>query len=924
MDLSKDQHAELLKSIKSYMDADELYTYTVEFVSPLLRADMDDTIRRLIYQTEYGGFGCKYTMSTELEITLGDTFARVDNKNAIKKYWLDGDLPKLKARRRQEIEALDLEDFGLKFHLDREEETTVKVDEEDGDREYIYKNKYLITPVDDTPLTIVFSTIKKGTGTSFRSSKALGSDPTYQLSFEFNRSLQGSKEDVDLDAVIAQIVLVTVLVQGGYQLQRVSRQDSVRKSFHQLVEYKEGGDYHSLNVLSLPVAMQRKNLVEGNGINVLNDYAFSLQPHGEAVMVYINDDDKNRDSHGLVYLIDAGLNFYPTDIQLPKLAGTLIQGTWVRSLAAVFMSDLLWDNGKDVRKRHLNVRRGKPDKCRINYLREAVKTIVDHESIVSFRIMEYKCDSGEKLFSTINDLWTKKDAMEYAVEGIIFTPIRESYPEKGGIWEQQLIWRPPGQNYINFLVTAEKDDDGTDIISPLLVEGSERLEQYKTLELHVGASESEYDNTEKRWNRDYVSKLFNPFHQDDLDAQEHNHATVLINSNHQMLTMSPYTGQQQTIRDDYIVSMAYDINAEHFKWKPIAVDLRTTERYSRGDPGYYFPERLANRTWESMIQPVTTDMIISGVIVEAKPFGQEGGALSKLDLAETRYPYQNFHRLVVNRLLLQEVALDRDHMTGDLIDFACGRGSDVINWKHAKFANVVSLDINKPCINYAKEFYKRFESPKPTAHYIWADASQLIFPKQRAGLNKLAKIALREYLPSKWIFDVATLEYSLPYYFENEEKLRGLMQNLNDCLKIGGKVVGTSLDGQRVFSSLKGKKMSGWIKKGYTAKKFPTRLPNYGMKIFVERDDEINYEEFLVNFTYLDKIMREYGFEQVRVDGFSSYEPRMSEVPPELQEISAMTDEEKLFSFLHNTFIYQKVRHSSERLYRNLIKMNGE
>ena len=83
----------------------------------------------------------------------------------------------------------------------------------------------------------------------------------------------------------------------------------------------------------------------------------------------------------------------------------------------------------------------------------------------------------------------------------------------------------------------------------------------------------------------------------------------------------------------------------------------------------------------------------------------------------------------MNRLLLDEISLDKNHMTGDLVDFACGRGSDVINWKHAKFANVVSLDINKPCINYAKEFYKRFESPKPTAAILAA------FITCRAGIS---------------------------------------------------------------------------------------------------------------------------------------------------------------------------------------------
>ncbi len=929
MELSKEQHTALLKSINSYIEADEQYTYTINYNKVIYRSDMDMAIRRLIYKSEYGGYGYNYSLSTNLSITIQDgkkkLVSRLDNKNIIKKYWLDNILSNIKCKQHQEVSSINISDFNFSFHLDHKEESSYKIDAEGTEYNYTYTNNYNIVSTDDIPLTIIFSTVKHGVGHSFRGSKVLVQKPVYRLSFILDSALQKSGVQMDddmLSKILIQISIVAIMVQGGYKLRRVSYQKTIEQSFLQLIGYNKGNDYHSMNVLGIPVVMQRKNLVEGNGINVLTDYTFALQPKGEPVMIYISSKD------GCVYIIDSSLDFHPTDVYIGTWANTILQGVWIRSSGLVFLSDILWENGTDIRKRHLNIRGKsvKSDKCRIGYLRDVSKLLCKESMLsgVSFRMIEYKYASGKKLFETISDIWSKHDIMEYAIEGILFSPIHESYPEKGGIWEQQIIWRSPINNYIHFLVHIEKDDGGNDILSPLLVEGSERLLQYKTLELNVGASESEYDNTEKRWNRDYVVKPFNPYHEDSLDAHKHNHIPLEINSDGKLIVSNVYTGQCQSIYDDYIVALTYYPHEDNFQFKPIEVAIRETEWYHNGVPGYYFPEKIANRTWESMVQPVTPDMITTGVIIESGSLGQIGGGLSKLDLAETKYPYQNFHRLIVNRLLLEEVALDKNYMTGDLIDFACSRGSDLINWKHAKFASVVSLDINKACINYAKEFYKRFSSPKPVSHYIWADASQLIFPKGRAGLNKLAKIALREYIPSKWIFDVVTLEYSLPYYFENEEKLRGLIQNINDCLKIGGKLIGTSLDGERVFKSLRGKKRSGWIGKEYTTKKYIKRMPNYGMKISVRRDDEINYQEFLVNFTYFDKIMKEYGFELVRCDGFSSYEARMEEVPPEIQEISAMTDEEKLFSFLHNAFIYQKIKHSSERLYRYLKKLYME
>ena len=57
------------------------------------------------------------------------------------------------------------------------------------------------------------------------------------------------------------------------------------------------------------------------------------------------------------------------------------------------------------------------------------------------------------------------------------------------------------------------------------------------------------------------------------------------------------------------------------------------------------------------------------------------------------------------------------------------------------------------------------------------------------------------------MFNVASSQFSIHYYFESEIKLRSFLQNVNDVLKMDGYFIGTAPDGEKIVEVLKGKKL---------------------------------------------------------------------------------------------------------------------
>jgi hypothetical protein len=248
-------------------------------------------------------------------------------------------------------------------------------------------------------------------------------------------------------------------------------------------------------------------------------------------------------------------------------------------------------------------------------------------------------------------------------------------------------------------------------------------------------------------------------------------------------------------------------------------------------------------------------------------------------------------------------------------------------------------------IKIAQDIFKAKYTPPPKAYYVRGDSSKLIMPEQACASTETEKIYTKKFIPTKYLFDTLSLQFCFHYFLKDEISFRTLLQNINDNLKIGGFVIGTTFDGERIYEALKnkdsisGKTFSGeimWkIDKKYTTKKisFGEKNGNFGKEIDVYiKTIGIPHVEYLVNFNYVDNLMKEYGFSKVVLKPFEEFYQELmegknlmdltdKELEKDISVAKEMSQEEKNFSFLSSGFIYKKEKNSSDALMKKLVNM---
>ncbi len=495
---------------------------------------------------------------------------------------------------------------------------------------------------------------------------------------------------------------------------------------------------------------------------------------------------------------------------------------------------------------------------------------------------------------------------------------------KIGTWTKLFKWKPSKYNSFDFLVKVEKNENNRDIKSPYIMyrdNGETLVHQYKTLILYVGRLE--FSNNQKK--HIYKPIEFNPLNEDDEKSMKINRAKILLDRNGKMLALDPLTGQYSELLDDTIIEFVYDKNKTEFNWIPIRVRHDKTERYKEGEAIYGNNEKTANDLWNSVIYPLTFEELSLGSISKEDISNNKSYYACQEYDSNKRLPLQNFHNLVVKMNLIKEVVPKNN---GKLLDLACGKAGDLSKWSNAKYKMVISIDIDKQCLEYAIKYYDNYKNGnKPEVDFIWGDTSKLIFPNYKAAMNEEARIKIKNDIPSKYIFDVVSLQFCLHYYFESEIKLRTLLQNINDNLKIGGYLIGTSFDGERVVKALKGKtllegkindKLIWKITKLYKGAIFNSSKSQYNKNIDVYVSSiDTTHTESLINFKFFEIMLNEYGFEKIKVIEFAKIYEDINK-NSNIGKISKMSEEEKDFSFLNNTFIFKKISNTPDIVYKKI------
>ena len=943
----------------------------------------ESIFNKLTFKKINNGLEFKYKMMNYLDIFLKNennvkSRMTVKNNDAIKKHWIGVDLEEgdIEFIEKEKIENMDDSEFNFRCSLSKElpknnflEKNMMMLKSNQSNKFYRMKNRYSIMSPDNLfqfDLTIT----KDGYGTSFKKANVLKAVPKHEIEIEFNNKLKVNKSDEELtQQLIHYLYLILSLINNSDVIMSEKIKTNVLDEYYNLINYK---DYNNFFIAANPVTLHKINLIKNERFkNLYNKYAVTLKADGVRYLMMIL---KNGD----IYYFNNNKEILDSGYRCPSFGGSLIEGEMIdtNGVKKFYAYDMLFSKDQDIRNNWLvRLKEGERD-GRINVLDKflnakdlKLRPGFNDSYKIEIKKKIYKISKrsdGSDIFKQIKEIWDSRKFAEFYVDGLIFVPITEHYKmvSKGAKWESLFKWKPPELNSIDFLVKFLRDENGQIVNSPYIEnvkrldnKSERKLKLYQTLELYVGGRKNEFNKKKHRMVPVDYPVLFNPLKKEDSEYNYTNTSKIFINTDQKVFCIDPLTNEKEEIQDDSIVECSYNSQASKgFNWVPIRNRHDKTKQYKKGESIFGNNEMTANDIFRSIMHPVDEEMITTGKLDISEEDLIQGNKSYFAQLEtnnnsfKQRFPYQNFHNQYIKSQLFYIVSpyylegLDTG-MLGKIFDGCSGKGVDITKIKNARYAEVVGMEIDESAVQYAQDYYKSSVSrPKPKAFYVRGDLSKLIFPNQSCAFTESGKIYTKKYIPEKHYFDTMCLMFCVHYFFQNEITLRTIIQNMNDALKINGYIIGTCFDGANLYKLLQNKtSISGqtyegdimWkIDKKYKGKMaFGEKNANLGKKIdvFVKTIGNI-HEEYLVNFKYFEKIMKEYGFKMIMIKPFEDFYNEIKEGKNIMKMddkklnqmkdyVNKMSEEEKRFSFLSSAFIFQKEEHSSDSLYTKLVKL---
>ena len=419
------------------------------------------------------------------------------------------------------------------------------------------------------------------------------------------------------------------------------------------------------------------------------------------------------------------------------------------------------------------------------------------------------------------------------------------------------------------------------------------------------------------------------------------------------------TEEDEVFTDNMIVEFKYDKDAEsRWRWKPLRVRYDKTSRYKRGDREYGNSFEVADSNWRSNFMPITIENITTGgnippiSEIEDKYYNRSNNITYTTSLRE-------FHNLYVKKKIITSVSKPGNK----LIDYACGKAGDLSKWMESKLSFVFGIDLYADNLNHKSNgaCYRFLESKKknnniPDALFVHGDSTKnikngdaLFTEKDKIITNSVFGVGSKQesksvgkyveqlYGIAKHGFQVSSCQFAIHYFFETVDTCDNFLKNISECTQKDGYFIGTCYDGIQIFDLLKDKSTfriikddhTIWeIKKQYTNTEFRNDASSFGYGIEVYQESiNMRFTEYLVNFEYLIRLMKVYGFELLTEEEshqiglphsagsfkllFKQMMDDMSKDPKNklLYNIaSKMSEQEKTISFYNNYFVFKKVR----------------
>lgn len=813
--------------------------------------------------------------------------------------------------------------------------------------------------------------------------------PVYEVEVELER-LDGDTPEKAMQRLIKGVGEVLRGIQKSPLLIKESVKRQVMSEYQDLTKTNR---FRGAATLTLELA-NMISLAEPGTHNIRQGFNVTDKADGLRTMGFVNEE-------GHFYLIDQSLNVYETGLKVKACAKSLVDGEWItknsahESITQYLIFDIYYAPGaKDVHALPFySAATGAT--MRYNEMRAWEKlwnAAPGPEEVIKGLTPKTKMLVSMKRFrfGTVGDLSIFQAAAQtldtpriYETDGLIFTKNESSIPdEPQGGYSEQFKWKPPKDNTIDFMVVTEKLQGTTiDAIHDGFHPTSGKNIRYKVLRLHVGSREDPRKAVSKP--RDIVlqelplqapkgakgANVYRPvlFYPEEFPDEMANTCYVEV-------TTDAETGDEyavcevskEPIMDKSIVEISYDgSRPAGWRWVPKLVRADKTERLLRGELGRTLNSNMvAQSTWKSIHEPVTTSMIRSGneepiqeELTAVSAVEKERAAISKKyadrtapeeDMARIR-PLRDFHNQYIKETILYSSVMKKPNL--GLIDIGMGVAQDIQKWRRVNAGAVLGIDIAGDSINNPNHgAYQRLWSTMlrngrqavlPMA-FVVGDASRNMASGD-AGVGPDDKVILQSVLGRvrpegvippyienqmasrfKAKADVISCMFATHYFFASKESFDGFLGNISENLKVGGYFIGCCFDGEKTFEFLKGRDtrlgQEGdtllWkISKKYDNDEIPAGDEAFGMPIDVEFISiGMPHREFLVPFGLLQEKMRSIGCElcnpeELKELGLQRSTALFSEshaMATKAGRKFPMTPAVEQFSFLNRWFVFRR------------------
>lgn len=676
-----------------------------------------------------------------------------------------------------------------------------------------------------------------------------------------------------------------------------------------------------------PITLEVQHLME----NLRTSYAVTDKADGERYFLFL--------VNGEVYLMSNNLRIKRAGIFLSdenlKYDNTIMDGEYIflkkenRSTFMVF--DCLYYCGKDLRgEKELNKRLSYADDViskvfvfdkQKNYLVKEynkkdykIDKIIEHyekeiDNYIDALLHDIQIDkkhllvrrklfipvigiSNTEIFNYSLLLWRKyvidsNKKFPYILDGLIYQPLNEEYNTKPkNIKNYDYKWKPPNKNSIDFYITFLKDKKTNEILTVYDNSNDEYIKgkPYKIAHLHVG----------KKGGDNEYPVLFR--------SHEDLHIAYIFLEDGEVRDI-----EGNILEDKTVVEFYYNNDPtvnEYHRWTPIRTRHDKTEMVKKYGIQYGNYHSVADLVWRSIKNPVTINDI--QLLSDDKTYEKHINSLTKkvthdIIISERKEdvyyqiktnvgkPMRSFHNFIKSVIIYTycNKIYNRDEQM-DVLDFACGRGGDIMRFYHAKVKNYVGIDVDEnglisPVDGAISRYNKMKNVPNfPKMTFIHADATTILDPDiQNKSLNGTTSrnISLMQKFFSidknkRKMFDVINCQFAFHYFLENETKWANVLKNINMYLKPNGFLLLSCFDADQVnnlfgdnkdtftaeYTDVKGNKR----KLFEIIKKYPDKKGKYfgvgnAIDVFnsmVSREDTY-ITEYLVDMKFLEKELYE-------------------------------------------------------------------